>query len=319
MQTIEEITEYHRNHRFVLPKSGQTIIGPQTGTRYLIGDQFDAGGYGHIYFCTDEWGHELVAKVLMPLGDQQEMQQRAEAEFVAASIARSPYIVQVAEAFVCHGAYYIISERCSFSLRRMFEDPGFNLPVWFQPLARALLHALHFMHTRELTHGDVHAGNILLHRKPDILVPNEQSATEFKLGDSGQARSIAEARAQDSWHPGCIPPEVLDANEYGPVDYRADIYQAGLLLLNLLAGSELEFDQDDILAGRPRALAETLPHPAANAIASMLRRHAQFRIPSALDAWRAIDASLNASLFNSQPVAIQTNRRRKRSRKAATS
>ena len=220
MLALDKITEFHSRHPFTLPKAGQRIISPHTGTQYLIGERFDSGGYGSIFFCRDEWGHDLVAKVLMPLGDQIEMQRRAESEFLAANIARSPYIVQVADVFVCHGAYYIISERCSFSLQAMFEDPGFNLPVWFQPLARALLHALHFMHTRELTHGDVHAGNILLHRKPDILLPDEQSASEFKLGDFGQARSTAEVRPQASWHPGCVPPEVLDGDEYGPVDHR---------------------------------------------------------------------------------------------------
>ena len=52
------------------------------------------------------------------------------------------------------------------------------------------------------------------------------------------------------------PPEAYDAAEYGPIDHRADVYQAGLLFLCFLDGQRYRFSRVEILAGRPRQLAE---------------------------------------------------------------
>ena len=87
---------------------------------------------------------------------------------------------------------------------------------------------------------------------------------------------------------------MLDLNTYGPLDHRADIYQAGLLFLSVLCGQELVFTPQEILAGQPRKLAEALPLSTAPVIAGMLRRHSIWRPATALDAWREISGLLAA-------------------------
>lgn len=281
----------HRSHPFELPSPGSRIVSPETGVSYHIGQPFDEGGFGTVFRCTDDWDDRLVAKVLRPVGEIHEMERRARSEVVAGAIARSPHIVHVTDAFIFRGAYYIISEYCEFSLRAMMVDSDYLRPVWFPSLAKSVLHGLHFMHTRGLAHCDVHEGNVLLHSKPCMLLGREQSALDFKLGDFGQARTIDNVDPSCTWNTSCVPPEVLAPEEFGPVDHRADLYQAGLLFLRFLTPAPLDFDADDILKGRPRELAETLLHPSAEFIAALLRRHATARPTNALDAWRAFGSA----------------------------
>jgi serine/threonine protein kinase len=283
---IASSTDAQPEPRLRLPAFGDEITSLQTGISYRIGSPVDAGGFGTVFECVDSWGDRHVAKVLRPVGDETEMAGRAESEVVAGAIARSRHIVHVADAFVLDGTYYIISEGCEFSLHSMMCDPDFDRPFWFPMLVKSLLHGLHFMHTQRLVHCDVHQGNILIHKKPCMVTGNEHAAYDFKLGDFGQTRSIEAVEVRSTWNRGCIPPEVLNSAEFGPVDHRVDLYQAGLVFLRFLLDKNVEFDADDILSGRPRELAESLQHPSAEAISALLRRHVLARPPTALAAFK---------------------------------
>lgn len=291
MDAVLALAEHHRRQAFSLPRAGNAIISAETGMTYVIGKKLGGGGFGTVFHCVDDWDHNLVAKVLMPIGDQQEMESRATSEVLAANIVRSPHIVQVHDAFVFEGAYYIISEMCTWSLHDFMRRRGCKRHFWFPPLVKAVLHALHFMHTRGLAHCDIHSGNVLLHCKHDCIAPGEQSALDFKVGDFGQTRLASVAAPRSTWNENCVPPEVLDES-FGPTDFRADLYQAGLLFLRFLTRRKIEFDNDDVLSGAPRKLAEGLSHPAGAAISCMLRRHVEARPDSALQAWHMIKDGL---------------------------
>ncbi len=273
------------DHPFTLPSSGEVITSAATHISYQVGDPFDEGYFGTVFECRDDWGHSLVAKFLRPVGPQQEMEGRATKEFIASHIVRSPHIVHVHDAFVYKGAFYIISERCLTSLRTLIEDKTYST-VWFKSLAKGALNALHFMHTRGLIHCDVHPGNVFLHEKKDAILPKDHSAFDFKLGDFGQTRSFEADHLSSTWNLGCRPPEVIDT-DFGSIDHRSDIYQAGLLFLQFLRQELLRFDDAEVLAGKPRQLAEHLQHPAAFVVVSMLRRHVECRPLTALEAWKA--------------------------------
>lgn len=294
MDTTEALAEHHRKQPFALPRIGDCIISAETGITYIIGRKLDGGGFGKVFHCTDDWNHDLVAKVLTPVGDAQEMEGRAISEVVAANIARSPHIVQVHDAFVFNGAYYIVSEMCTLSLQKFMRRKNLRRSFWFAPLVKAVLHALHFMHTRGLAHCDIHPGNVMLHCKDDCVAPGEQVAFDFKLGDFGQTRLVSAVVPRATWNESCLPPEVID-DSFGPTDIRADLYQAGLLFLRFLTPRNLKFDMDDILSARPREMAESLMHPAGEAISQMLRRHVIARPSNALEAWHLIKDVLRQS------------------------
>jgi hypothetical protein len=124
-------------------------------------------------------------------------------------------------------------------------------------------------------------------------LPNDYRACIFKLGDFGLARPKQTMDPSGTFLTTLRPPEAFDSAEFGPLDHRSDLYQAGLLFLNFLSGTETLFTAEDIISGRPRELADNLQHPAGPTIATMLRRHAEFRPATALAAWREMRAFLS--------------------------
>jgi serine/threonine protein kinase len=277
-----------RQEVFSLPSVGERIISPLTGCCYVMGAPCGRGAFGEVFACQDEWEHELVAKVIKPMDDQRLTEERAVREIAALALVRSPHIVHVHDAFTYRGAHYIIAERCGLTLRGMMAGEDFKAWIWYPALVKGILHALHFVHMQGLVHCDLHAGNVFLRIIPDSIIPQDQSACVFKLGDFGLARPIETMDPSGTFMTTLCPPEALNPSEFGPLDHRADIYQAGLLFLSVLFGRELVFTTEEILAGRPRELAEALPGPSASAIAKMLRRHSTARQETALDAWREI-------------------------------
>ena len=66
--------------------------------------------------------------------------------------------------------------------------------------------------------------------------------------------------------------------------------------LNLFVNEVTQFSTQDILAGKPRQLAEGLNSPYAGAIARALRRHVYYRTQSALELWKDIRAAVPPSV-----------------------
>ena len=288
-----DVDSFHRNHPFTMPTAGDRIVSPLTGAMYFIGDELNRGNFGVVFDCGDEWGHSLVAKVIKPFGDFVQTEALAMSEITAAALVRSPHVVHVHDAFIHRGACYMIYERCNMSLREMIAGPtACNPRTWFPPLAKAILHALHFMHVQGLAHCDVHAGNVFLRFIPDAILPADQSACMFQLGDFGQARPIQAIDPRGTFLNSLRPPEAINPSEFGRLDQRGDIYQAGLLFLGFLTGEELRLDPEDICSGRPRQMAEMLPMPIGSVIAKMLRRHSASRQETALDSWREMAQAL---------------------------
>jgi hypothetical protein len=89
-----------------------------------------------------------------------------------------------------------------------------------------------------------------------------------------------------------LPPEVLRPAEFGPMDYHIDLYHVGLLLLQFACSKALTFTVEEVLAGKPREMAEALPAPLNFALAKALRRHVPSRTSSAMELWRDLKTSL---------------------------
>lgn len=288
MSRILDNDTYHREHEFTLPVMGDRIRSPLTGILYEIGEALDQGAFGHVFYCVDEFGDDLVAKVIKPFEDRQETERRATSEVLASAVVRSPSIVHIHDAFISRGAHYIISERCHITLRDMMLNDKMSPAVWFPALVKAVLGALHWVHVQGLVHCDVHAGNVFLRFVPDALMPEslDSAASSFKLGDFGLTRPAAEMDPSGTFLTHLRPPEAIRPQEFGPLDHRSDIYQAGLLFLSFLSAEERVFSLDEIIAGTPRQVAETLPSAWGPFLSVLLRRHVEFRPETALDAWR---------------------------------
>ena len=161
--------------------------------------------------------------------------------------------------------------------------------TWFKPIARNLLQAVHFLHTNNFAHQDIHVGNIFIAFTKDELLPSEKNeAINFKLGDFGIAKFFHEISAENTLAGWMLPPEILDPYEFGTADHRIDIYHIGLLFLQLALSSRLVFTYEEILIGEPRKIAESLKTAHGDLIAKMLRRHVEHRAASVLEVWNEL-------------------------------
>lgn len=282
------------------PKAGEVITSLASRNTYTMGEAIGEGHFGIVFSCVDVWGNDLAAKVLKPIGTYEKVRASAEAELQKLLTLRHPNITYVFDAFEFRDTFYIITERCYSPLTQLLRWKEFNGLGWLMPIARCLLQAVHYIHLNEYVHQDIHPGNVFAAFAKDELSPTEPGAIQFRLGDLGVAKLFGEVNPTNTLAQWMLPPEVLDASEFGPLDFRIDIYHVGLLLLQLANSRELQFSREEILAGRPREMALALPPPYSFALEKALRRHVAYRTASAMELWRDLHAPEGATARASQ-------------------
>ena len=181
---------------------------------------------------------------------------------------RHPQVTFIHQAFEYRNAFYIIVEKCIFTLKTLIEDPNTNGELWLPYVSRDILNGLQYIHDQGYVHKDLHAGNIFVSAQKDPMLPDNEPVWKFKIGDLGISRLEGNIRHFNTilakW---MLPPEFLNPNEFGFVGKHVDIYHVGLLLLSLLRNRIPDFTREEIIAGLPRQLAEGLPSKYSMAIA----------------------------------------------------
>ncbi|WP_013322365.1 protein kinase family protein [Gloeothece verrucosa] len=290
--------------KFQSPKKGEIIINNDSKDQYIIGKRINNGNFGNVYECWDEWGNELVAKVLKPNNQTyKKVREDWEKELNKLITLRHPNITYIYDCFEYRNTFYLILERCHRTFKEMIEIYKYEndfLDYLFPYIARDILQAIHFIHQVGYVHKDLHLGNVFVHLVKDKLLPDNTPVWIFKIGDLGISNLEADIDIFNTtlaaW---MLPPEYLDPQEYAIKDngeYRLtkqiDIYHTGLLLLSVLLGYTPPFTEQEILQGSPRQMAENLPLPYGQAIAKALRRHVEFRTQTALKFWQDIKAAI---------------------------
>jgi serine/threonine protein kinase len=270
----------------VQPMPGEAITSTATGNTYTIGEKIGEGNFSFVYECKDAWNNELAAKVLKANGTYERVRDAAMAELTKLWQLRNPYITFIYDAFEYRDTFYIITERCHCSITNLFSIDGFNGVLWLLPIARCLLQAVHYIHMNNYVHQDIHPGNVFAAFVKDEMLANATQVIQFKVGDLGVTKLLQEVDATNTRAQWMLPPECLAPEEFGPLDHRIDIYHIGLLFLQLAYSQELRFTQEEILNGKPREMALTLPVPYRGALEKTLRRHVQYRTTSAMEVWR---------------------------------
>jgi serine/threonine-protein kinase len=280
----------------VQPTIGTAITSFATGITYTVGRKIGEGAFGIVYACKDVWNNDLAMKVLKPIGSYEKVKGSATSEFNKLRTLRHPNITFVFDAFEFRDTFYIVTERCSLSIKDMYTlVTNFCGPVWIKPIARCLLQAVHYLHINNYVHQDIHSGNVLYTLVKDEVVPDSPQVAKFKLGDLGVARVLHEIDVKNTRAQWMLPPEVLNPAEFGPMDRRMDIYHVGLLFLQLMHSKELVFSTEEVLAGKPREMACSLPAPYNTALEKALRRHVQHRTADAMELWHDIDSPVPAA------------------------
>lgn len=206
------------------------------GTVYQVVRLIGAGGMGTVYDVEDTTiGKRYVLKALHPqLGDREDLARRMQNEARTLARLHHPNIVEVITAGVTsdelHLPYYVMERLSGVSLRVILEKKGGLDLQHALHIAIDLLDALDHAHEMSVIHRDVKPDNIFLHR-------TNAGITVTKLLDFGIVSLLSAGKRETAGRfLGTLryaAPEQLRGEDPTP---RMDIYAAGLVLYELVAG-----------------------------------------------------------------------------------
>lgn len=207
--------------------------------RYIIGDLIGQGGMSSVYRGTDtKLGRQVAIKVMKAdLAGDPVFRERFKQEAQAASRMAHPTIVRVFDAGdeivesggVTEDLPYIVMEYVEGQDLRRLLAKGVIGQREACLIVEDVLTALEYSHKAGVVHRDIKPGNIMITKTGQV-----------KVMDFGIARAVAESSSSVE-HTTAI---LGTASYFSPeqakgdsVDARTDIYSAGVVLYELLAGS----------------------------------------------------------------------------------
>lgn len=275
------------------PIPGNTITCPD-GNVYTIGRKIGEGNFSVVYSAFDKWDNDLAIKILKPANQMFNAVQAAfEKEKDSLLRFRHPAVTHIYNAFICENLFYLVTERCAYTIGDLLKLPQFSGVGWIKPLAQSLLQAEAEIHKLGYVHRDIHLGNVFTSILRNAYLPQStESIIRFKLGDFGISRLVQDVSASSTMAKWLFPPEVLAPTRFAPLDMRIDIYHTGLLFLQMLCAKELMFSEEEVCAGKPQQQAREIGGPYSDIIAKALSPNPIDRYKSALEFWSDIKVAV---------------------------
>ncbi len=228
--------------------------------RYEIERELGKGAMGIVYLGRDPKINRVVAIKAIPLAEEFEEQDLAEARarfFREAEMAgrlNHPAIVTVYDAGEDQGLAYIAMEYLRGQHLSHSTDPNRLLPPkTVMLLVARVAEALHYAHRQNVVHRDIKPANIMFNPDTD----------ELKITDFGIARLTDTSRTKTGivlGTPSFMSPEQLEGRA---LDGRSDQFALGVSLYQLLCG-QLPFRAESM----PRLMQKiaTEPHSPARVV-----------------------------------------------------
>ena len=231
------------------PRCGAPVIDPLIGTvvgeRYRIISRIGIGGMGAVYRVEHTMmRRDLAIKVLLPeLGGKEEFSRRFEREAESASRLTHPNIISITDfGHTPEGSLFLVME---FLAGQSLSDAiagGSMPPARALSIIRQILRGLEHAHAAGVVHRDLKPENIMLVERDgqtDVV-----KILDFGIAKVTQPQSGGEALTQAGVIFGT--PEYLSPEQAlgEAVDARADIYAAGVILYEMLAGRR-PFENED--------------------------------------------------------------------------
>jgi serine/threonine-protein kinase len=231
------------------PRCGAPITDPFIGTivgeRYRIVSRIGVGGMGAVYRAEHTMmRRDLAIKVLLPeLGGKEEFARRFEREAESASRLTHPNIITVTDfGRTAEGSLFLVMEFLAGESLSKAIAAGPMPTERALAITRQILRALEHAHAAGVVHRDLKPENIMLVERDgqrDVV-----KILDFGIAKVTQPRSAGEALTQAGVIFGT--PEYLSPEQAlgEAVDVRADIYAAGVILYEMLAGRR-PFESED--------------------------------------------------------------------------
>jgi non-specific serine/threonine protein kinase len=214
------------------PASGAASIQPRIG-HYVVDRKIGEGGMGVVYAARDERLERPVALKLMSemVGGDDTARKRFWREARAAASVNHPNICQIYEIGDEAGTLFIAMELLEGESLADRLERGPLLLSEAMPIAVGMLAALSALHGQGLVHRDLKPSNVFLTRHGVKLLDFGLARHEFagptitRVALTGTGMLVGTPRYM-------APEQALGE----PVDARTDIFSAGAILFEMLAG-----------------------------------------------------------------------------------
>ena len=294
----------------------EALVGTTMAGRYRLDALIGIGGMGAVFRAHHLLlKRDVAIKVLHPeLTSNEDISRRFDREAQSAARLDHPNIIPVTEfGSTEDGMKYMVMQLLAG------KELGTLMGRPLEPL-RAMELEVQILRGLEHAHG-----NGVIHRdlKPEnVFVTEDHEGEEvLKLVDFGIAKIVDESdedseRAQPLTRLGLVfgtphymSPEQATGSE---IDHRTDIYSAGVLLYQMLAG-KLPFDHDDPVSlirmqvtVDPPPLPEGVPVPLVRVVNMMMAKQRDRRYPDARSARKALQA-VQAKLAEQAGVPVPSS------------
>ena len=277
------------------------FIGAVVGERYRIVSRIGVGGMGAVYRAEHTMmRRDLAIKVLLPeLSGKEEFARRFEREAESASRLDHPNIITVTDfGRTAEGSLFLAMEfLAGTSLSAAISGGPMPVPRALA-IIRQILRALDHAHAAGVVHRDLKPENIM-------LVERDGNREVVKILDFGIAKVTEPQSGREALtQAGVIfgTPEYLSPEQAlgEPVDARADIYAAGVILFEMLAGRRPFESEDKVkiismhLAHAPPRIREVnpaveVPIPIEQAVLQAMEKSRDNRFSSAVAFLQALE------------------------------
>ena len=216
------------------------LIGRKLDGRYDVIARLGEGGMGVVYRGRQaHLGRFVAIKVLhQDTAAIGEWRRRFEREAQALSALAHPNVVPVTDSGIDGGVPYLVMELLQGKTLAELLKQG-PLPLWRAlDIARQTLRGLGFAHGKGIVHRDLKPANVFLQELPDqadhvrLLDFGMVKFIEKKSGSKATADTLTRAGVVFGT-PAYMSPEQAKG---GPADARTDVYAAGALLFEVVAG-----------------------------------------------------------------------------------
>ena len=202
--------------------------------RYRAEKRLGAGGMAEVWCAQDEVLGRRVAVKLMGgrFVEDPEFHERFRREAQAAAGLTHPNIVAIFDRSEWDGTPYIAMELVDGkTLKELVTERGPLPPDVAVGLTEQVLRALGYAHRRGIVHRDVKPQNVI------VDVDGQAKVADFGIARAGETSEMTQTGAIVGTMQYLSPEQA----EGRPVDRRADLYSAGVVLYELLTG-QVPFD-----------------------------------------------------------------------------
>ncbi len=279
-----------------MPPANTLQPGAMVDDRYRVSQRTGSSASTHVYAATHLMlGRAVTLEVLIRDDDRARRRFNRAARLL--SMMKHPNVVQVHDMGVHDSMPYLVREHLGGqTLTQRSAMRGPLKVAEFLPIAQQLLSALGYIHQRKIIHRDVSGNNIVFTEtwNGSEFLKLTQFGFSKDLGSASGTTTAAERQRLVQSLTHVAPEQILHPEE---ADHRVDLYAAGAVFYQLLAGvppfraDTLAQLGSDILERSPTPLGQIVEQVSSeldNVIQTSLGKNPDERFQSAYDFWQAL-------------------------------